>query len=242
MKDAAGLYLKRHTERLIKDIGFAAACDLSGRSKATLGRYFSEAPEHADRYMPVDAVAALEGVNAALLVGANPRKEQPLIAHRLRQAALAGARVMLVNPVDYEFHLPVHAKAVVPPSHMAAVLAGVAACFPDAGAGAPEAVRRPWQGSPYHDAMPFSIQPSSTGSTVGVGAGVVVVGFGSGAAGLTVGCSTPRWAHPVRSTSRIPRKPISDFGFRISDFSPPFLSLWGLGGIPNSSFLIPHSS
>jgi NADH-quinone oxidoreductase subunit G len=88
------------------------------------------------------SLQALESVTAALLIGANPRKEQPLIAHRLRKAALAGARVMLVNPVDYEFHLPVYAKAVVPPSHMALVLAGIAACFPDAGDGAPEAVRR----------------------------------------------------------------------------------------------------
>lgn len=53
-------YLKRHTERLIKDVGYAAACDLTGRSKATLGRYFSEADEHVDRFIPVDAVAALE--------------------------------------------------------------------------------------------------------------------------------------------------------------------------------------
>ena len=53
-------YLKRHTERLIKDVGFAQACELTGRSKATLGRYFSESDEHADRFMPVDAVAALE--------------------------------------------------------------------------------------------------------------------------------------------------------------------------------------
>jgi hypothetical protein len=45
---------------LIKDVGYAAACDVTGRSKATLGRYFSEADEHADRFMPVDAVAALE--------------------------------------------------------------------------------------------------------------------------------------------------------------------------------------
>lgn len=53
-------YLKRHTERLIKDVGYAKACEVTGRSKATLGRYFSEAAEHADRFMPVDAVAALE--------------------------------------------------------------------------------------------------------------------------------------------------------------------------------------
>jgi NADH-quinone oxidoreductase subunit G len=88
------------------------------------------------------SLEALESIDAVLLIGSNTRKEQPLIAHRLRKAALAGARVMYVNPVDYEFNVPVQGKAVVPPSQLAAVLAGVAACFPDAGAGAPEAVRK----------------------------------------------------------------------------------------------------
>ena len=41
-------------------MGVEAACKLTGRSKATLGRYYSESDEHADRYMPLDAVAALE--------------------------------------------------------------------------------------------------------------------------------------------------------------------------------------
>ncbi|MDU8943002.1 hypothetical protein [Ovoidimarina sediminis] len=54
------LYLKRHTEILVKTVGFAAACEATGKSKATLGRYFSDAPEHADRFMPVDTVAVLE--------------------------------------------------------------------------------------------------------------------------------------------------------------------------------------
>ncbi|HHL21879.1 MAG TPA: hypothetical protein ENJ52_10190, partial [Aliiroseovarius sp.] len=31
-----------------------------GKSKATLGRYYSENEEHADRFMPIDSVAALE--------------------------------------------------------------------------------------------------------------------------------------------------------------------------------------
>lgn len=53
-------YLKKHSEALVKDVGFEAACALSGKSKATLGRYYSMAPEHADRFMPVDVVAALE--------------------------------------------------------------------------------------------------------------------------------------------------------------------------------------
>jgi len=53
-------YLKKHTEALVKDVGIEAACQLAGKSKATLGRYYSDAPEHADRFMPVDVVAALE--------------------------------------------------------------------------------------------------------------------------------------------------------------------------------------
>ena len=44
----------------MKDVGIEAACELTGRSKATLGRYYSDMPEHADRFMPIDAVAALE--------------------------------------------------------------------------------------------------------------------------------------------------------------------------------------
>jgi hypothetical protein len=55
-----GSYLKKHTEALVKDVGIEPACQLTGKSKATLGRYYSESDEHADRFMPVDAVAALE--------------------------------------------------------------------------------------------------------------------------------------------------------------------------------------
>ncbi|MDF1802996.1 hypothetical protein [Thalassovita sp.] len=53
-------YLKKHTEALVKDVGIEAACVVTGKSKATLGRYYSDNPEHADRFMPIDAVAALE--------------------------------------------------------------------------------------------------------------------------------------------------------------------------------------
>jgi hypothetical protein len=53
-------YLKKHTEALVKDVGIEAACTLAGKSKATIGRYYSDADEHADRFMPIDVVAALE--------------------------------------------------------------------------------------------------------------------------------------------------------------------------------------
>ena len=57
---ARGEYLKLHTEALIKDLGYAKACELSGKSKATLGRYASLAPENSDRYIPVNVLLDLE--------------------------------------------------------------------------------------------------------------------------------------------------------------------------------------
>ncbi len=53
-------YLKKHSEALVKDVGIEAACTLTGKSKATLGRYYSDNAEHDDRFMPIDVVAKLE--------------------------------------------------------------------------------------------------------------------------------------------------------------------------------------
>lgn len=53
-------YLKKHTETLVKDVGIEAACEITKKSKATLGRYYSDNDEHDDRFMPIDVVAALE--------------------------------------------------------------------------------------------------------------------------------------------------------------------------------------
>ncbi len=55
-----GSYLKKHTEALVKDVGIEAACEITGKSKATLGRYYSDNDEHSDRFMPIESVAALE--------------------------------------------------------------------------------------------------------------------------------------------------------------------------------------
>ena len=56
-------YLRKHTEALVKDVGIEAAAELSGKSKASLGRYYSSDPAHADRFMPIDVVAALESAS-----------------------------------------------------------------------------------------------------------------------------------------------------------------------------------
>ena len=56
-------YLKKHTEALVKDVGVEAACQITGKSKATLGRYYSDNDEHDDRFMPIDVVADREAAS-----------------------------------------------------------------------------------------------------------------------------------------------------------------------------------
>ena len=56
-------YLKKHTETLVKDVGIEAACELTGKSKATIGRYYSDQDEHGDRFMTIDVVAQLEAAS-----------------------------------------------------------------------------------------------------------------------------------------------------------------------------------
>ncbi|MEN8176255.1 MAG: NADH-quinone oxidoreductase subunit NuoG, partial [Pseudomonadota bacterium] len=68
----------------------------------------------------------LAGLDAVLLVGSNVRKEQPLINHRLRRAALGGAAVMALNPVAYDFNYELDEGLVSAPSRMLDELAAVA--------------------------------------------------------------------------------------------------------------------
>ncbi len=59
------------------------------------------------------AIADLETIDAALLIGSNIRKAQPMLAHRLRKAvANNGAQIMAINPVDYDFAFPLSAKSI----------------------------------------------------------------------------------------------------------------------------------
>ena len=71
------------------------------------------------------SIADLESLDAVLLVGANVRKEQPLINNRLRKAALRGAGVMVVNPLDFSFNYPTEETLIVPPGEMLDALAGI---------------------------------------------------------------------------------------------------------------------
>ncbi|MGR8947474.1 MAG: NADH-quinone oxidoreductase subunit NuoG [Gammaproteobacteria bacterium] len=67
----------------------------------------------------------LENVDAVLLVGSNPRQEQPLLNHRLRKAALKGAKIISVNCVDYDFNYTVAETLVVKPGDLAPTAAAI---------------------------------------------------------------------------------------------------------------------
>src|SRR5690606_9377985 len=70
-------------------------------------------------------VAQINTLDRVLLVGATLRKEQPLMAHRMRMAVKKGAQFNLVNPVDDDLLMRVANKAIVAPSAMVEVLGQV---------------------------------------------------------------------------------------------------------------------
>jgi NADH-quinone oxidoreductase subunit G len=71
---------------------------------------------------PID----LERASAVFLVGSNLRKEQPLLALRVRKAAQNGAAVMALNSLDYDFNFPLAHKCIVAPSLLPYALARIA--------------------------------------------------------------------------------------------------------------------
>ena len=72
------------------------------------------------------SVADLEMMDAALLIGSNVRKDQPLAGHRLRKATRRGANIMFVNPANYAFNFPVEENITVHPDLMGRELAAIA--------------------------------------------------------------------------------------------------------------------
>ena len=71
------------------------------------------------------SLVELEVLDAALLIESNVRKDQPIISHRIRKAALKGAKVMFVNAMDYEFNFPVAENIVTGPANLARELAAI---------------------------------------------------------------------------------------------------------------------
>ncbi|MHB8582112.1 MAG: NADH-quinone oxidoreductase subunit NuoG [Gammaproteobacteria bacterium] len=83
-----------------------------------------------DEFEPVypwlgQSLEDLERLNSVFVIGSNLRKEVPLLAHRLRKAALQGGAVMFLNARHYESLYPVTAEINVALLDMPAALAAV---------------------------------------------------------------------------------------------------------------------
>ncbi len=67
-------------------------------------------------------VAGIEQADAIVIVGSNLRHEVPLLHARVRKASLRGARVHVLNPVDFDFAFDIASRQIVAPSRLAAAL------------------------------------------------------------------------------------------------------------------------
>ncbi len=70
----------------------------------------------------------LENVGAALLIASNVRKEQPIIGHRLRKAAVnSNAKISFVNTRDYALNYPAASNIAVAQQYLVTELSSIAA-------------------------------------------------------------------------------------------------------------------
>ncbi|HEX6795485.1 MAG TPA: NADH-quinone oxidoreductase subunit NuoG [Casimicrobiaceae bacterium] len=87
-------------------------------------------------------IADVNKLDRALVIGSFLRKDQPMLALRLRQAAKKGAQVSSLHSVDDNWLMPIAHKAIVPPSQLPGMLAQiVVAAAQGAGKEAPHALR-----------------------------------------------------------------------------------------------------
>ena len=97
-------------------------------------RDFRELPDDAAAPSLGLPIAAVDQLDALLVVGSNLRTEMPILAHRVRKAALRGARISLINPERYEYFFPLaHALQ----ASTSAAVGELAALLHAAGAAAP---------------------------------------------------------------------------------------------------------
>ena len=74
-------------------------------------------------------IAELDKLDRVLVVGSFLRKDHPLIAHRLRQAAKRGAQIHMLHSVDDDWLMPIAGKKIVAPADLPFALGGYGELF-----------------------------------------------------------------------------------------------------------------
>src|SRR5882762_1513703 len=70
-------------------------------------------------------IADIDSLNSLLVIGANLRREVPILAHRVRKAALKGAKIISMTPVAAEYLFPVAVNLLSAPSKQVEDLAAI---------------------------------------------------------------------------------------------------------------------
>jgi NADH-quinone oxidoreductase subunit G len=78
-------------------------------------------------------VTEIERAGVIALIGCNPRHEMPLLAARLRKAVKAGAKVLAINPIDFDLNFDVADRTIVTPSGLLTAVLRLAKAAHDAG-------------------------------------------------------------------------------------------------------------
>jgi NADH-quinone oxidoreductase subunit G len=83
--------------------------------------------QSADAPMPGlgHAIAAIDELDALLVVGSNLRHEVPILAHRVRKASLRGAKIHFINPARFDYLFPVAGYLVTSGASEVSALAAV---------------------------------------------------------------------------------------------------------------------
>jgi NADH-quinone oxidoreductase subunit G len=77
-------------------------------------------------------IADVDALQALLVIGANLRREVPILAHRVRKAAQRGARVAMLNPARFAYQFPLSAYLTSSPRALLGDLAAIVAVAAEA--------------------------------------------------------------------------------------------------------------
>src|ERR1700733_346289 len=105
--------------RIMRGVG---SDNIDHRLRQHVNRDQAEDPAYPNLGMPI---AAVEHLDALLIVGCNLRAEVPMLAHRVRKAALRGAKVAFVNPARFEYRFSVAAYHETSPAALVGELAAI---------------------------------------------------------------------------------------------------------------------
>jgi NADH-quinone oxidoreductase subunit G len=114
-------------------------------------------------------IAEVERLSAILLIGSDIRQEQPLLAHRIRKTALAGAPVALVNPLTLDLSFPA-AQLAADPAGMLADLAAVAKALNKRGSGTVKDLIACVTPAEAHKAVAQALAEAGKGAAIFLGA------------------------------------------------------------------------